>query len=497
MEGPVPCYDIAHAVESDMEYEVVIGLEIHAQLKTNTKIFCGCSTAFGAEPNSQTCPVCTGMPGVLPVLNKTAVAYAAKAGMATNCTINRVNRFARKNYFYPDLPMGYQITQFALPIAEHGHLDIELPDGSTKRIGITRIHMENDAGKLNHDPVRPISLVNLNRAGIPLIEIVSEPDMRSAEEAGVLVRKMHQLVRHIGVCDGNMEEGSLRCDANVSLRPKGQEEFGTRTEMKNLNSFRNIERAIRYEVSRQADILDNGGEVIQETRLWNADKEISTPMRSKEDAHDYRYFPDPDLLPVVIDDAWYDEIAGSIPELPDAMKRRYVEEFSLPVADAEVLTSSIELATYFDACLASLGTKPKQAKLAANWVMGSVLALLHTEGVDLSNVPVSADMLAGLLVLIENDVISGTMAKTVFDEMAASGKEAKVIVEAKGLAQVSDTSELESVVDKLLADNPKEVEAFRGGKKKLMGFFVGQVMKATKGKGNPKVVNQLLGEKLK
>ncbi|WP_300667209.1 Asp-tRNA(Asn)/Glu-tRNA(Gln) amidotransferase subunit GatB [Desulfoluna sp.] len=481
-----------------MEYEVVIGLEIHAQLKTNTKIFCGCSTAFGAEPNSQTCPVCTGMPGVLPVLNKTAVAYAARAGVATNCTINRVNRFARKNYFYPDLPLGYQITQFALPIAEHGHLDIELPDGGTKRIGITRIHMENDAGKLNHDPMRPISLVNLNRAGVPLIEIVSEPDMRSAAEAGVLVRKMHQLVRHIGVCDGNMEEGSLRCDANVSLRPKGQEEFGTRTEMKNLNSFRNIERAIRYEISRQTDILDNGGEVIQETRLWNADKEISTSMRSKEDAHDYRYFPDPDLLPVVIDDAWYDEIVKSLPELPDAMKARYVETLGLPVGDAEVLTSTLELATYFDACLAALGTPtPKQAKLAANWVMGSVLALLHTEGMSLATVPVSADMLAGLLTLVEKDVISGTMAKTVFEEMAATGKEAKIIVEEKGLAQVSDTSEIEGIVDTILANNPSEVEAFRGGKKKLMGFFVGQVMKATKGKGNPKVVNQLLGEKLK
>lgn len=483
-----------------MEYEVVIGLEIHAQLNTKTKIFCGCSTAFGAAPNSQTCPVCTGMPGVLPVLNKQAVTYAAKAGVATNCTINRTNRFARKNYFYPDLPLGYQITQFALPIAEHGHLEIELPDGSSKKIGITRIHMENDAGKLNHDPMRPISLVNLNRAGVPLIEIVTEPDMRSAAEAGALVRKMHQLVRHIGVCDGNMEEGSLRCDANVSLRPKGQEAFGTRTEMKNLNSFRNIERAIRYEINRQADILDNGGEVIQETRLWNADKEVSSSMRSKEDAHDYRYFPDPDLLPVVIDDAWYDEIVASLPELPDAMKKRYVDELGLPAADAEVLTSSIELATYFDACLAELGNsgpkQPKQAKLVANWVMGSVLALVHTEGMDLGHVPVSASMLAGLLTLVEKDVISGTMAKTVFEEMAKTGKEAKVIVDEKGLAQVSDTSEIEGIVDKLLADNPDEVAAFRGGKKKLMGFFVGQVMKATKGKGNPKVVNQLLNEKL-
>jgi aspartyl-tRNA(Asn)/glutamyl-tRNA(Gln) amidotransferase subunit B len=308
---------------------------------------------------------------------------------------------------------------------------------------------------------------------------------------------MQQLVRHFGVCDVNMEEGSLRCDANVSLRPKGQEAFGTRTEMKNLNSFRNIERAIRYEISRQADILDNGGEVIQETRLWNADKEISTSMRSKEDAHDYRYFPDPDLLPVVIDDAWYDEIVKSLPELPDAMKRRFVEELGLPVADAEVLTSTIELATYFDGCLTALeASTPEQAKLAANWIMGSVLALLHTDGMSLATVPVSPEMLAGLLALVEKDVISGTMAKTVFEEMAASGKEAKTIVEEKGLAQVSDTSEIEGIVETILADNPSEVEAFRGGKTKLMGFFVGQVMKATKGKGNPKVVNQLLGEKL-
>ena len=480
-----------------MEYEVVIGLEIHAQLKTKTKIFCGCSTAFGAEPNSQTCPVCTGMPGVLPVLNKTAVTYAAMAGVATNCTINRTHRFARKNYFYPDLPMGYQITQFALPIAEHGHLDIDLESGESKRIGITRIHMENDAGKSNHDPMRPISLINLNRAGVPLIEIVTEPDMRSAEEAGAFVRKMHQLVRHIGVCDGNMEEGSLRCDANVSLRPKGQEEFGTRTEMKNLNSFRNIERAIRYEVSRQADILDGGGEVIQETRLWNADKEVSTSMRSKEDAHDYRYFPDPDLLPIVMDDAWMDEITSGLPELPEAMRARFVGELGLPEADAEVLTSSIDVATYFEETLALAKKEKVKAKQVANWVMGSVLALANTEGGEFADVPVSAEKLADLLILVEKDVISGTMAKTVFEEMAKTGKEAKAIVDEKGLAQVSDTSEIEGIVDKILADNPSEVEAFKGGKTKLMGFFVGQVMRATKGKGNPKVVNQLLGEKLK
>lgn len=476
-----------------MEFEVVIGLEIHAQLKTRTKIFCGCSTQFGAPPNSQTCPVCTGMPGVLPVLNKKAVEYAVKAGLAMNCDITRDSRFARKNYFYPDLPMGYQITQFDLPIAQQGHIDIELENGTKKRIGITRIHMENDAGKSSHDPVRPLSFVDLNRAGVPLIEIVTEPDMRSAEEAGALMRQIHSIVRYVGVCDGNMEEGSLRCDANVSLRPRGSEEFGTRTEMKNLNSFRNIERAIRYEINRQTDILESGGEVIQETRLWNADAGKSTSMRSKEDAHDYRYFPDPDLLPVIIDDQWLDEIRSTIPELPEAKKARYVEELGLPPADAVVLTSSIELADYFELCLKHFNN----AKQVGNWVMGPLLGLLKSEGLEVAESPIGAEALAELLGLVDRDVISGTMAKTVFEEMAKTGKGAQAIVDEKGLAQVSDTSEIEGIVDEILNNNPTEVEAFKNGKTKLMGFFVGQVMRATKGKGNPKVVNQLLNEKLK
>lgn len=476
-----------------MKYEVVIGLEIHAQLKTETKIFCGCANKFGSAPNSQTCPVCLGMPGVLPVVNKKAVEYAAKAGLAMNCTINQQNRFARKNYFYPDLPMGYQITQFEQPIAEHGHLDIALSDGSKKRIGITRIHMENDAGKSNHDPHRPISLVDLNRAGTPLIEIVSEPDMRSAEEAGSFMRQIHAIVRYTGVCDGNMEEGSLRCDANVSLRLKGADEFGTRTEMKNLNSFRNIERAILSEIKRQAAILDDGGEIIQETRLWNADLGKSMSMRSKEDAHDYRYFPDPDLLPIIIDDDWLSRLTSEIPELPEAKKERYISELKLPEADAGVLTSSIELATYFEQCLALVN----EPKMVANWVMGSVLALVNAKNLSVNESPISPAALCELLTLVSRDVISGTMAKTVFEDMAETGKSAQAIVDEKGLAQVSDSSEIEGIVDEILTANPKEVEAFKGGKTKLMGFFVGQVMRATKGKANPQVVNKLLTDKLK
>jgi aspartyl-tRNA(Asn)/glutamyl-tRNA(Gln) amidotransferase subunit B len=475
-----------------MKYEVVIGLEIHAQLKTDSKIFCGCSTRFGAAPNSQTCPVCLGMPGVLPVVNKKAVEYAMKAGMATNCHIERDNRFARKNYFYPDLPMGYQITQFELPIARNGYLDIPLENGTKKRIGITRIHMENDAGKSNHDPYRPVSFVDLNRAGTPLIEIVSEPDMRSAEEAGAFMRQIHSILRYMDVCDGNMEEGSLRCDANVSLRLEGAADFGTRTEMKNLNSFRNIERAILAEIRRQADILDDGGVIVQETRLWNADEGRSFSMRSKEDAHDYRYFPDPDLLPIIIDDAFFNRVKDSIPELPEAKKERYVTSMGLPPADAAVLTAAPEIAAYFEGCLAILN-KPK---IVANWVMGSVLGLVNATGISISESPVKEKDLVGLLELVESGVVSGTMAKTVFEDMAKTGKQARTIVDEKGLAQVSDTSEIEGIVDKILMDNPKEVTDYKGGKTKLMGFFVGQVMRASKGKANPAMVNEILVKKL-
>ncbi|BBO76402.1 aspartyl/glutamyl-tRNA(Asn/Gln) amidotransferase subunit B [Desulfosarcina widdelii] len=474
-----------------MEFTPVIGLEVHAQLKTKTKIFCGCSTAFGAPPNTHTCPVCLGMPGVLPVLNKKVVDYTIKMALATHCTVQKTSRFARKNYFYPDLPKGYQISQYELPIATQGHLEIEI-DGQPQRIGITRIHMEEDAGKLIHDPDRPISRVDLNRTGVPLMEIVSEPDIRSPEAAGEYLRQLRSILRYLDISDGNMEEGSFRCDANVSIMPAGSTEFGTRTEIKNLNSFRHVEKGILYEIARQKEILLDGGEVVQETRLWQPDTGRTVSMRGKEDAHDYRYFPDPDLLPLVIDDDWIERMKKEMPELPGARKARYETAFDLPPADARVLTASRELADYFEACLAHFD-RPKPV---ANWIMAELLGLLNAKGLDITESPVSPESLAGLLVLVEKDVISGKIAKTVFEAMAETGKPAKVIVEEKGLVQVSDSSAIDPIVDKILSDNPDEVERYRGGQKKLMGFFVGQVMKATRGKANPKVVNEILGKKL-
>lgn len=474
-----------------MEFESVIGLEVHAQLKTNTKIFCGCSTSFGAPPNEHTCPVCLGLPGVLPVLNKRAVEYAIRAALATNCNVSRVSRFDRKNYFYPDLPKGYQISQYELPIAEHGFLDIEV-NGGTKRIGITRIHMEEDAGKSSHDPNRPISMVDLNRAGVPLVEIVSEPDIRSAEEAGAYLRQLHAIVRYIDVCDGNMEEGSFRCDANVSVMPKGSDTFGTRAELKNLNSFRNVEKAIQFEIIRQIGIIEDGGSVVQETRLWDANKNRSTSMRGKEDAHDYRYFPEPDLLPLIVEENWVTAVRKTLPELPAARKNRFVDAYGLSTDDAGVLTSTRELADYFEDCL-KIFSKPKPV---CNWVMGSLLGLLNAEGKSVSESPVSAENLGELVKLIDEDVISAKIAKTVFDEMAKTGEAPGKIVEKKGLVQVTDQSELEGIVMKIIENNPKEVEAFKNGKTKLMGFFVGQVMRETKGKANPKIVNRILNEKL-
>jgi aspartyl-tRNA(Asn)/glutamyl-tRNA(Gln) amidotransferase subunit B len=474
-----------------MQFEPVIGLEIHAQLKTATKIFCGCSTAFGAAPNTQTCPVCLGMPGVLPVLNKKVVAYTLKMALATGCTIPEQSRFARKNYFYPDLPKGYQISQYELPIAIDGHVDIDLASG-TKRIGLTRIHMEEDAGKLVHDDTRPISFVDLNRTGTPLMEIVSEPDLRSSEEAGAYLRVLRNIIRWIGVGDGNMEEGSFRCDANVSIRPMGSDTLGTRTEIKNVNSFKNVEKAIDYEIARQTDILLEGGDVVQETRLWDPVKGVTHSMRSKEEAHDYRYFPDPDLLPLVIDREWVDAVRQSLPELPAERKARFVTDHDLSDYDAGVLTSSRELADYFEACLEEID-QPKQV---GNWVMGPLLGLLNAQGLSIDQSPIPARELAGLLKLIDGDVISGKIAKTVFEEMAAGGKPARQIVEEKGLAQVSDSSALEAEIDKLIAASPDEVARFKDGNAKLMGFFVGQVMKATQGKANPKLVNQILSRKL-
>ena len=467
-----------------MEFVTVIGLEIHAQLKTKTKIFCGCSTAFGAPPNTHVCPVCLGMPGVLPVLNRKVVEFAVKMGIATHCTINNESRFARKNYFYPDLPKGYQISQYERPICEHGHVDIDV-DGEKRRIGITRIHMEEDAGKLTHLPGRPVSHVDLNRTGVPLIEIVSEPDLRSPEEAGAYLRKLHSILRYLDVCDGNMEEGSFRCDANVSIMPKGADTFGTRTELKNLNSFKHVEKALHYEIMRQREVL-------QEPRLWNPDKGVTTSMRGKEEAHDYRYFPDPDLLPVVVGDAWVRDIDAGLPELPDEKEKRFVEVLGLSPYDAAVLTADRELADYFETCLEAY-SNPKPV---ANWIMGPLLGLLNAEGKAIAASPVMPRDLAALLNLIDDGTISGKIAKTVFDDMAASGKPPGRIVNEKKLVQLTDTDAIEGVVDGILAGHPDEVSAFQGGKTKLMGFFVGEVMKATRGKANPKMVNEILRKKL-
>ena len=474
-----------------MEFTPVIGLEVHAQLKTRTKIFCACSTAFGAPPNTHTCPVCLGMPGVLPVLNKKVVDYTIKMALATNCTVQHESRFARKNYFYPDLPKGYQISQYELPIATDGHLDIEV-GGKTLRIGITRIHMEEDAGKLIHDPDRPISRVDLNRTGTPLMEIVSEPDIRTPEAAGEYLRQLRAILRYLDISDGNMEEGSFRCDANVSIMPTGSTRFGTRTEVKNLNSFKHVEKALFYEIARQKEILLDGGEVVQETRLWQPDQSRTVSMRGKEDAHDYRYFPDPDLLPLVIDDAWIERMRSDMPELPAQRKARYMADYGLPAADAGVLTGSRELSDYFEACLA----KFDQPKTVANWIMGDLLGLLNAKGLEVDASPVSPEDFAGLLELLDSDVISGKIAKTVFEEMAETGKPAKVIVEEKGLVQVSDASAIDPIIDAIIDGHPDEVERYRGGNKKLIGFFVGQVMKQTKGKANPKVVNEILRKKL-
>jgi aspartyl-tRNA(Asn)/glutamyl-tRNA(Gln) amidotransferase subunit B len=474
-----------------MSFEPVIGLEVHAQLKTASKIFCGCSTEFGAPPNTHTCPVCLGLPGVLPVLNQKVVEYALRMALATDCTISGTSRFARKNYFYPDLPKGYQISQYELPLALDGHVDIDV-DGRIKRIGLTRIHMEEDAGKLVHSDSRPVSLVDLNRAGTPLIEIVSEPDIRSAEEAGAYLRALRALIRWIGVGDGNMEEGSFRCDANVSIRSLGSTTLGTRTEIKNLNSFKHVEKAIAFEIARQSDILLEGGTVVQQTRLWDPDKGVTHAMRSKEEAHDYRYFPEPDLLPLVIDPQWVDRIRNELPELPAQRRARFVDTLGLPDYDAGVLTSGREIADYFEACLAAFD----QPKIVGNWIMGALLGLLNAENKSIEQSPISPAGLAELLQLIDSDQISGKIAKTVFDEMAATGRSAGQIVAQKGLSQVSDSAALEAAIDKIITASPDEVARYKAGNRKLMGFFVGQVMKATQGKANPKLVNEILGRKL-
>jgi len=478
-----------------MDWEVVIGLEIHTQLATKSKIFSGAATAYGAEPNTQACAVDLGLPGVLPVLNAEAVRMAIKFGLAVDAEISDRSVFARKNYFYPDLPKGYQISQYELPVVGKGHINIELEDGTEKVIGITRAHLEEDAGKSLHEDFDGETGIDLNRAGTPLLEIVSEPDMRSAKEAVAYMKKIHSLVRYLEICDGNMQEGSFRCDANVSVRPKGQEKFGTRAELKNINSFRNVERAINYEIERQIDVLESGGEVIQETRLYDADKNETRAMRSKEEANDYRYFPDPDLLPLIIDEVTINEIKATLPELPNEKRDRFVNELGLSLYDASVLTSSRELATYFESLLAATGGKdPKQC---ANWVIGDVSGALNKANLDISESPVSAEQLASVLNRITDNTISGKIAKTVFEALwAGEGKDADEIIESKGLKQVTDTGAIEAMVDEVLANNPDQVQQYRDGKEQLIGFFVGQIMKASKGKANPAQVNELLQKKL-
>ncbi len=472
-----------------MEFETVIGLEIHAQMKTESKIFCGCSTEFGAPPNTHVCPVCLGMPGVLPVLNRQVVENAIKLALATELTINRENRFARKNYFYPDLPKGYQISQFELPIAEHGRVEIEV-DGARRWIGITRAHMEEDAGKLIHAEHEPESYVDLNRAGTPLLEIVSEPDLRSPDEAVAYLKKIHAIVRYLEISDGNMQEGSFRCDANISLRPMGRQEFGTRTELKNMNSFKNVQLALEYEVRRQRDVLLDGGEVVQETLLWNPDKNRTESMRGKEEAHDYRYFPDPDLPPVLIDEEWIERLRATLPELPDPRRQRFMVAFDLSAYDAGLLTSSRELADYFEAACKTYD----QPKKLSNWIGTELLREYGPERI--GECPVRPEHLARLLIMIEEGIISGKIAKTVFAAMLESGTEPDVIVKEKGLVQMSDEGELQALVREIVAANPEQTRQFRDGKTKVLGFFVGRLMQKTKGQANPQIANKLFRQEL-
>jgi aspartyl-tRNA(Asn)/glutamyl-tRNA(Gln) amidotransferase subunit B len=473
-----------------MTYETVIGLEVHAQLLTDAKLFCTCSATFQADPNEHACPVCLGMPGVLPVLNQRAIEFAIRTGLALEGTIAASCRFARKNYFYPDLPKGYQISQYDEPLISGGHLTIAV-GGASKEIRLTRIHVEEDAGKSIHGEHladRTKSYVDHNRCGVPLLEIVSEPDLRSPEEARIYLQKLKTLLEYIEVCDGNMEEGSLRCDANVSLRPAGATKLGTRTEIKNLNSFRNVQRALEYEIERQTEILESGGSVVQETRLFDADRGLTQSMRSKEEAHDYRYFPDPDLVPLHVDADWIERVRQDLPELPEVRYQRFVTAYGLPEYDADVLTASRELADYFEVAL-SLFNQPK---VVSNWVMGDVIRELNRGHLTPSQLPVTPAHLAGMLQLVHDGVISGKIAKTVFDEMAQSGKTARDVVEEQGLVQMNDSSALEAALRQVLEANPAQVDEYRAGKQKVFGFFVGQTMKATQGKANPKMVNDLL-----
>lgn len=478
-----------------MKYEAVIGLEIHCELKTKTKIFCGCATGFGAEQNTHVCPVCLGLPGVLPTVNKRVVEFGIKAGLATNCTINKYSKFDRKNYYYPDLPKNWQTSQYDLPIAEHGWVDIDV-DGEKKRIRLTRIHMEEDAGKLVHSGTTikdsATSNVDYNRTGVPLLEIVSEPDLRSAEEARAYMEKIKAIMEYIDVSNCRMEEGNLRADINVSLRPVGTKELGTRTEMKNINSFKNLEDAINYEIERQEEVLEDGGHVVQETRTFDPARGITLSMRSKENAHDYRYMPEPDLPPIVTSEETIEKYRSELPELPDARCARLEKEYGLSDYDAGIITSSRAMAEYFDAVVAT-GADPK---LAANWIMGDLAKNLNEDGIDIMKSPVSAERLGKMIGLIMKDTISGKIAKKVFKEMWTNEDEPEKIVKDKGLVQITDTGAIEAAVDAAIAANPKAVEEYKGGKKKAIGALVGQVMKATRGKANPQMVNKMLAEKL-
>jgi aspartyl-tRNA(Asn)/glutamyl-tRNA(Gln) amidotransferase subunit B len=480
-------------------FEAVIGLEVHCQLSTQSKIFCGCSTKFGIPPNTNICPVCTATPGVLPVLNKKVVDYAIKAGLTLNCKIAEYSVFARKQYFYPDLPKNYQISQYELPLAQNGYIDL----ANGKRIGVTRVHLEEDAGKLLHNiGSREIdgSLVDYNRTGVPLIEIVSEPDMRRADEAYEYLVNLKDILKYIEVSDCSMEEGSLRCDANISVRPIGQKEFGTKAEIKNMNSFKGVQKAITYEIERQIELIKSGGRVVQETRLWDSKKEISISMRSKEEAHDYRYFPEPDLLPLYVDEKWIKEIQETIPELSKERKQRFIIEYKLSEYDADVLTSEKELADYFELTLKNIDNKKSSlennAKMCTNWIMVELLGKLNVEHKTIKESLVSYEKLAKLIMLIQNEIISGKIAKIVFEDMFVSGKDPDVIIKEKDLVQITDTSAIESIIDQIILENPSVVEEFKAGKDKSIGFLVGQVMKKSQGKANPQIVNKILKEKL-
>lgn len=479
-----------------MKYEAVIGLEVHTELQTTTKIFCGCKTSFGAEPNTNVCPVCLGLPGVLPVLNKRVLEFAVRAGLALNCEISRFSKFDRKNYYYPDLPKNFQTSQFDLPICERGHLDIEV-NGEKKQIRITRAHMEEDAGKLVHHGTSitdsDYSLVDYNRTGTPLLEIVTEPDMRSAKEAVAYLEKMRAILQYIGISDCRMEEGSLRCDANVSVRLVGQKELGTKTEIKNINSFKGVEKAIEYEALRQAEILEDGGKIIQETRTWDEKEGVTKSMRTKEEANDYRYFPEPDLAPFTVSEEYIEDIRKTLPELPDERRERYIANFGLSSTDAQYMTNDKDTSDYFEKVVAA-GADPKAS---VNWIMGEFASQLSNAGIEIAKAPVTPENLAKLLALIAKGTISGKIAKKVFAEMWKNGADPEEIVKAQGLVQISDTGALKELVVKVIANNPKAVEDFKAGKKKAVGALVGQIMKETKGKANPKVINELLNDELK